>query len=237
MRVVLAGYLLAATLIGFSPRTTAQEQGVEERLRETLRRTMVELRSLQDSQTALQAKLEEAQKQRDQAQQAVQELTAKLAAAQAAAPAAAVPAVPPEELKRLNDQIERMKAENASLRAGLARWQGAYQQAAQLAQAKDAQARDLDGKLKANSAMLGIAMSKNSQLIAIANDILHLYSTRSFRSLLLGSYEPLLGFKKVELENMVQDYEDKIRAQRYYGNERPASPTPPAPARGAPSAP
>src|SRR5207248_2821701 len=76
MRVILAGCLLAATLIGLSPRTTAQEQGVEERLRETLRRTMVELRSLQDSQTALQAKLEEAQKQRDQAQQAVQELTA-----------------------------------------------------------------------------------------------------------------------------------------------------------------
>lgn len=65
------------------------------------------------------------------------------------------------------------------------------------------------------------AMAKNTRLIAVANDILHLYRTQSFRSLLLGSYEPLLGFKQVQLENTVQDYEDKISAQRFYGNERP----------------
>ena len=48
----------------------------------------------------------------------------------------------------------------------------------------------------------------------MANDILHLYQTQGFRSLLLGSYEPLLGLKKVELENLVQHYEDRIEDQR-----------------------
>jgi len=33
--------------------------------------------------------------------------------------------------------------------------------------------------------------------------------------LLLLSYEPLLGLKKVELENTIQDYEDKILDQKY----------------------
>ncbi|MFI4982729.1 MAG: hypothetical protein ACHQIO_20450, partial [Nevskiales bacterium] len=60
----------------------------------------------------------------------------------------------------------------------------------------------------------GGCTTANGKLIAVANDILHLYHAQGFRALLLESYEPLLGFKKVELENMVQDYEDKIDDQR-----------------------
>ncbi len=41
----------------------------------------------------------------------------------------------------------------------------------------------------------------------------------------MESYEPLLGFKKVELENIVQDNEDRIRAQTYYPG-RTAAPCP-----------
>jgi hypothetical protein len=46
-----------------------------------------------------------------------------------------------------------------------------------------------------------------------------LYRTQSFRTLLIGSYEPLLGLKEVELQNTIQDYEDRILAHRMYGNE------------------
>jgi len=42
-----------------------------------------------------------------------------------------------------------------------------------------------------------------------------LYQSQSFRSLLLSSYEPVLGLKKVELENTIQDYEDKILEHKY----------------------
>jgi hypothetical protein len=39
--------------------------------------------------------------------------------------------------------------------------------------------------------------------------------------LLLSSYEPLLGLKKVELENTIQDYEDKILDQKYRPGSEP----------------
>ena len=32
----------------------------------------------------------------------------------------------------------------------------------------------------------------------------------------MGSFEPVLGLKKVELENLVQDYEDKIYDLRIF---------------------
>jgi hypothetical protein len=77
-----------------------------------------------------------------------------------------------------------------------------------------------------SDAKLGIATAENGKLVGIANDILHLYRTQGFRSILLGSYEPLLGLKQVELQNMVQDYEDRILAQKYYGNEQLPAPAP-----------
>jgi chromosome segregation ATPase len=56
--------------------------------------------------------------------------------------------------------------------------------------------------------------AQNQKLAATAEDILHLYQTQSFRSILLGSYEPILGLDRVKLENIVQDYDDKIYAHR-----------------------
>jgi len=71
----------------------------------------------------------------------------------------------------------------------------------------------------------------------VASDILHRYRTPKFRAIIAGSWEPLLGFKQVELENLVQDNEDCILDQRYHPGEQPpaASGAKPAAAKaGAP---
>ncbi len=108
------------------------------------------------------------------------------------------------------------------MQAGLKQWQDAYQKAADVARAKDADskaatARDADAERK-----LAICTTANTKLEGVANDILHLYQSQSFRAVLLGSYEPLLGLKKVELENTIQDYEDKILDQKYRPGREPA---------------
>ena len=71
--------------------------------------------------------------------------------------------------------------------------------------------RGLQGQTKA----LEACKAENKQLTGVAEDILHLYQTQDFRSLLLRSYEPLIGTAKVRLENLVQGYDDKIRDQEY----------------------
>lgn len=193
----------------------AQEATAESRLRDALRQTTIQLRALQDNQAALNAQLDQLKQERDSLQQ-------QLEAAKNA------PRPPDAELGQLRAAVAALQQQNAALQAGLQKWQGGYQQAADLARAKDAESRQLGGALQQQTTRLGVCTTTNGKLIAVANDILHLYRTQSFRSLLLGSYEPLLGFKKVQLENLVQDYEDKIDAHRL----PPGTPAAQVPAAG-----
>jgi len=188
----------------------AQDASAEARLREALRNTTIELRALQDSQAALTAQLDQMKQERDALKQ-------QLDAAKNAPPVA------DPQVAQLRDAVAALQQQNGALQTGLQKWQTGYQQAADLARAKDSESRQLSGQLTQQSSRLQACTAANGKLIAVANDILHLYRTQSFRSLLVGSYEPLLGFKKVELENLVQDYEDKIEDQRL----QPAAP--PAP--------
>lgn len=71
---------------------------------------------------------------------------------------------------------------------------------------------------------LAACRAANAKLLQIGHDILHLYETQSFRSLLLRSYEPALGLYRVELENMVQDTEDKLRENEVYPDPGAARP-------------
>ena len=192
--------------------TAAIADDETDHLRDALRHVTIDLRAAQDAQTTLQASLDQANKQNALLQQQVAALNAK-AAATPAAPVA--PPVPPAELGQLRAQVAAARSQNAALRGGLAKWQGAYQQAATIARQKDLESRNLSGAGKAQSQQLATCRAENAKLTGVANDILHLYRSQSFRSVLVGSYEPLIGFDQVKLENIVQDYEDKIRAQAY----------------------
>jgi hypothetical protein len=207
----IAFCLLAAT-------AGAQEASTEDRLRDALRHVTADLRAAQDSQTALQAALDQAKKQRDLLQQQVAQLSAQIAAKPAAQPAQPAPDDQP-----LRDAVDTLKKQNAALQDGLTHWQTAYQQAATLAQTKDAQDRQSSAKATTAQRTLNVCETKNTRLLAVANDILHMYDTRKFRSLATSKWDMVLGFKKVELENIVQDNEDRILEQKYYRGEQPAN--------------
>jgi predicted nucleic acid-binding Zn-ribbon protein len=213
----------------------AQDASVDAQLRDVVRKMTVDLHAARDNQAALQAQLDQMQKQRDALQLQVTELNAKQAQ-QPAAPPPAQQAKSDADGRQLRDTIDALKKQNAALQAGLTHWQSAYQDAATIARTKDAESRQLGATSKSATEKLGICEAKNTKLIGVANEILHLYRSQDFKSVLLGSYEPLLGYKQVELENIVQDNEDKIRAQRYYPNERPAAPAGTAPAAARPVA-
>jgi chromosome segregation ATPase len=210
---------------------TALAQTPDERLREMLRRTTMELRALQDSQATLQATLDQTQHQRDQLQQQLDAINAKLPELEAAAQARGAAE---QELAALRQSAGALRSENGALQSGLAKWQTAYGEAAQVARGKEAERQDVSRRLAAAEGQLGVCKTANTKLIAEAQGILHLYQTQGFRSLLLGSYEPVLGLRKVELENTVQDYEDKIRDQEYIAGSPVADAgTRPAPASAA----
>jgi predicted nucleic acid-binding Zn-ribbon protein len=201
--------LLIAALL-FAPAARADDE--TDRLRDALRHVTIDLRAAQDAQTTLQASLDQETKQNALLRQQVAALNAKVAATPAAP---ATPAVTPAALQALQAELAAARGQNAALRGGLSKWQAAYGQAAAIAQAKDRESRDLAGTSTAEGRQLALCRAENTRLTGVANDILHLYRSQGFRSILLGSYEPLIGFEQVKLENIVQDYEDKIRAQAY----------------------
>lgn len=217
MRRLYAALPVLALLAAFAQPAHAQQTN-EDRLRDALKRQMSDLRAAQDSQAALQAQVSDLTKQRDALQQQLDQAKAQLAAK--VAPVAKAPPPPDDaELKKLHDDLDAAHKDNADLQAALVKWQSAYKDAAALAQSRDAEAKRLDAAFKDASGKLDTCKAANTKLIATAKDILHLYETEDFRSLLVKSYEPILGLARTRLENTVQDYEDKIYDGKYTGGK------------------
>jgi chromosome segregation ATPase len=205
----------------------------EARLREALRRATVDLRAAQDAQAGLQAQLAEARAQRDQFAAANAELTARVAEAEGSAPT-------PEQVaenEQLRANLAAAEAQLAEFRTALTRWQAALAEAQGAAQARAAAQRAAEQGLERARGAIAAAEEKNARLVATATEILELYATPEFRSLVARSGEPLLGLWRVRLENVVQDFEDRIydaRLPRSTPAARPPAPAPaPAPARRA----
>ncbi len=186
----------------------------EQRLRDALRQSVTEMRAAQDQ--AAQATAQVAQLQADKAALQAQVDAAKVALAQAAKP---------DELKSAQAALDAAHAQAAQMAGDLTKWQGAYQQANAVAQSKDAESRKALQSATANARALQTCKATNTKLISLSESVLHLYETQGFRNILLKSYEPLIGSAKVDLENLVQDYDDKIHDQEYIA---PVSGTEPA---------
>ena len=130
------------------------------------------------------------------------------------------PTAPAADVARLQAENAAARSQIAALQQALTAAQHAYQGQAQQAVGLDAEAKHLQAGLKSQSGALETCKTENARLMQTAESILHLYQTQDFRGLLLRSYEPFIGAAKVKLENLVQDYDDKIHDQEYV----PASP-------------
>jgi chromosome segregation ATPase len=185
----------------------AHAQSNEDRLRDALRQSVAQMRAAEDQAAQAQADLQKAQQDRTALQTQLDAATAKLAQAK--------PAAPPADLARLNEALSASRQQAASLQAALVKYQTAYQGLAAQSQAQDRQGQMLSHGLQGQTQALETCKAENRELMKVGEDILHLYQTQDFRGLLIRSYEPLIGTAKVRLENLVQDYDDKIHNQEY----------------------
>ncbi len=191
----------------------ALADGNEDRLRDALRQSVTQMRAAQDQAAQAQADLQKAQQ--DKAA-----LQTQLDAALAKPPAPVAPAPPPAELGQLRAELAASRAQLAAQQQALAKFQLAYRGVEQQARGLDEAGRRAQAGRAADAAALETCRAENKRLVEVSESILHLYESQSFRSLLLRSYEPLIGSAKVKLENMVQDYDDKIRDQEYVPSPR-----------------
>ncbi|MCW4460664.1 hypothetical protein OK349_03025 [Sphingomonas sp. BT-65] len=130
-------------------------------------------------------------------------------AATAGQPAAPeIPAKPPTEAERLRAEVETLR-----------RQLGRQMLIADNARGQLDRAR-AEAKLK--DELIELGRTRNAELLKLGREILDRYARKDFFALVGGS-EPFVQSSRVRLENLVQDYEDKLRAQRFTKDTLPPS--------------
>lgn len=167
------------------------------RLRSALRDATSQVRQLEDQNATLQAKQAGLERER---QVAVQ----KAAAAE-------------KELQALRSKgtanVDALQRAADAQKENLAKWEGAYKDAATKAQARDADARQMEVALVALRERIRLAEEKNDKLYKLGQELLELYDGKTFGEI-VGTREPVTKLKRVEYENVVQGYEDRLRESR-----------------------
>ena len=217
MRVTLTAWALLAAMV--LPAVSAAQDSVEDRMRDALRQAVTEMRAAQDQAAQAQADLAHAQADKAALQAQLDAAVAKLSAEPAK------PAARPEETATLQARLRAAEAQAASVQQQASRLQSGYQEMAVMAREREGARNAAAAGLKQTAAALEACKAANTKLIGVAEDVLHLYESQSFRSLLLKSYEPLLGLARVKLENTVDAYDDKIRDLQYIPGQAAAHPS------------
>ncbi len=179
-----------------------------EALRAQLKATVLQLRQLQDQQSA--ATQPTAAPGPDEAA-----LKAKLAAAQAQLRAAQKSAA---EAAGAQASLAKAQADNAALTATatasaaeLEKFKTAYNQTQEANRGLTADRDRLKLLLDRETNVATVCQSKNDKLVAFSQDLLNAYGKVTLGQV-LAAREPFLGLQRVKLENIEQDREDTIRS-------------------------
>jgi chromosome segregation ATPase len=200
----------------------------ETRLRAALRDTMLQLRDAQNQVVIAQAAQAQSDKDKADLQAKLDALTVQLKTVtdQAAADKSASDSA----IADLKAQVTDQTGQIARLNDGLKQWKDAYDQATQLATAKETARAQAVTQAALLQRTVDDRETKNLALFKLGNDILDRYEKFSFGDA-LSAKEPFIGTSRVKLENMVQDYKNKLLDQAVIsGHATPAVPAPaPAP--------
>lgn len=201
--------VLAATLLAglAASDALAQSATTEDRLRNQLRQTTLELRAAQDENAALKAKQQELE---------------QAAATDRNKPAQPAPPPPDtREIERLRNMLASEKANGAALQQQLdqfqqqqAQWEKAYQQAADLARSRDAEARKYQAQFQDSDGRLQTCTRDNEQLFTLGNELLQRYRDKGVWDSLKDS-EPFTKIHQIELEKLAQNYHAKLLDQHF----------------------
>jgi chromosome segregation ATPase len=196
-----AGYLLPAEA----------QNDVEARARAALRTATAQLRDLQDQNAQLMAKQAEAERDRMALAQKVAAGEREIAALRAQLQAGQTAA------ERVTAQVQAEKDNLAKAdtdyKENLSKWQSAYNEAAETARTRDADAKRFDAALAKVREEQRLCEGMNAELYKIGQEVLDLYDSQSFIAKLRAN-EPITQLKRVEYQALIQKFEDRLRASQ-----------------------
>jgi ABC-type transporter Mla subunit MlaD len=195
----VASCLCAATL-----RADGSDASGEERLRQSLRDTMLQLRQAQADLASLQA----AQAAQTDDSKGLKEQVALLTKHNADDKAEAA-----KTIENLKAKVTERETEVARLEGSLALWKAASEKMNQASKA----AQDRIAKEYASAVVLEHRAedlkAKNAELFRLASEILDRYEKFTLGQQFLAR-EPFIGRARADLESQIEDYSDQMEAQK-----------------------
>ncbi|MFZ3375435.1 MAG: hypothetical protein WA183_07765 [Chthoniobacterales bacterium] len=170
------------------------------RLKETLRNLTLRLRSAETERNNLLS-------EKAQFEQEKKTLTAKVDALTKQA------AADKEQFDTLTSKAGNQEKELLETKESLGKWKTAYEQLVAAAQKSEAARVKLAGESIVLKRKLEDRERKNAELFKLGNEILTRYEKFGLGDA-LAAREPFTGLARVKLENLVQDYQDKIADQK-----------------------
>ena len=178
----------------------AEQSPAEAKLRETLRNTMLQMRTLQGEKDNLQSEKDQLDADKKGLDTKLNALTKEAATAQAAAE---------KTIADTRDQLALAQSENQMLKESLAKWKAAHQQVTDLARKTE------DARVKLNSEKIALTRKvddqqrKNEEMYKLGTEILKRYESFGLGTALTAR-EPFVGLTRVKFQNLIQDYGDKL---------------------------
>jgi septal ring factor EnvC (AmiA/AmiB activator) len=205
----------AALLAGpFSARAQDQANSTESRLRDALKNTMLQLRTVTADRDNFQAQVTDLQSQNDTLTKQLADLTKKSAATKDA---------DDKTIAVLKGQVSDQEGSIAALQASLDQWKDSQRKAvaiANLTETKRAKLAELCIHLQR---IVDDQKRKNDEMYKIGMELLDRYEKFGLGEALTAR-EPFTGITRTKFETLVQDYEDKLVDQTITGDTDSKSP-------------
>jgi hypothetical protein len=203
MRKQLFILLAAGLCAGAMTTSRADQDPVVSRLRDALKSTMLQLRTVSTDRDNLQAQAADLQSQNDTLTKQLADLIKKTAADKDATD---------KTIAVLKGQVSDQEDSIAKLQTSLDAWKDSQQKAVAMAnetEAKRAKLADLSIHLQR---IVDDQKLKNDEMYKLGMELLDRYEKFGLGEALTAK-EPFVGITRTKFETLVQDYEDKLVAQ------------------------
>lgn len=198
LRVSLALILLAGSA------SAADQDAAMQKMREQLRNALLQLRTAQTERDTLSVAKTQLEQDKTALQQKFDTLVKQSAEDKA---------LSDKTIAGMDTKIAQQDTQIAQLKESLQKWQASQAEAVELAKKTEAERQKLAARKAELEHQVGEQKRKNTEMFRIGNEILTRYEKFGLGTA-IGRKEPFVGTTRVKLQNLVQDYGDKLAEQK-----------------------
>ena len=206
------------TLIAASSQAAEKKGGnpAEQKMRETIRNTMIQLRDANAKLATAQSAQSEAEEKVKELQGQLEELTKKSSAERKTAT---------ETIDDLRTKLASSELQVTHFTESLAKWKLGYAKLAEYAKATEGKRAELASKVILQDRVIADQRVKNAEMYRLGTEVLDRYAKFGLGTAILAR-EPFVGVTKVKFENLIQEYQNKL-TDNTIRHEAPSGPKKP----------